>query len=145
MTRRGFTLIELMISIALTSVFAGAIGAFYLEARATAATHEAQIALERRASLSLERLARDLRSGRVTHSEAGLVVERPEGTVRWRIEAGRLERRAGEARRVLARGASDLRLEPAEGGHTVHLTLTRRITRTRRLRIRRAVFVGDRR
>lgn len=146
MKRRGFTLIELMLVVAMTSIVAGAIGAFYLEVRATGATIEAQVQLERRASLALEALARDMRGARTSVTPEQLTLQHSGAApVRWRVEDGRLLRSEGASTRVLARGARGLFVQGVSGGHRVRLVLGRRVTRSRDLEIEREVFVGLRR
>lgn len=104
--KRGFTLIELMIVVSISGVIAAAAGAFWLQGRLSAARIEAQVRLQREASLVSEVVARDLRgAARVDPDGAGLVITPAGGgpVVRYRLEGGVLARHAAGEPWVLSR------------------------------------------
>ena len=152
MSRRqqaGFTVTELMTVIALTAIVAASTGALYLQVRTAAARTEALVSLERRAALVLEWIGRDLRGGTPVDNDAALDtsirIRRAEGFVTYTISDRRIVRRSGDRRRVLARGARELRIRPVERGHRIDLHLEQPIARGQRIKTRRSTFIGARR
>lgn len=144
--RAGFTLTELAIVLAMMSGLSAAIGHLYLETRAVGVQTEAQIALERRASLAFEFAARDLRGGALVEDEAGVTVQGAQGRIRYALEADRLVRTDAQGRRrTLARHVTRFAAAPVTGGYRLEIELRRPLFRSRRVALRRAVFVGARR
>lgn len=142
---RGFTLTELAIVMSLASVIAGATGLFYLEVRTAGIIVESQVALERRAALVFERLARDLRAGDLDPAPPTVTITRPDGLVTYELTDGRIVRVEGLARRTLTRYAKEFSVTASPGGYRAQLQLVRPLLRGRRLTVSRAVFVGTRR
>ena len=142
--RRGFTLIELMVVVALTSTLAGATGLLYLEVRAAGIQTEAQVALERRAALVLEWVARDLRSGQLVEAKEAIRIQSAQEEIHYQLQGRKLSRTIGNRQRILSRFAEKLSVKEVAQGHRVTLRLTRPFHRGRRLTIQRSVFVGAR-
>lgn len=145
MNRRGFTMVELMIVVAISGTVAAAGGAFYLEHRVGAARIEAQVNLQRNASLALEIVARDLRGARAVATEDGIVVvHTSEGqTIRYALDDGKLARavNGGEPwvllRFVRAFGVEDW----SDGsGWVAHLVVGRELLEGRKIVLERSVI-----
>lgn len=143
--RRGFTIVELMISVTLMSVVVGAVGALYLEFRIDAASQESRVIMTRRASLALESIARDVvGADSVEQAPDGLHVRRGEEVVTWRIDEEGLARVADGRRRAVAPRAVALEVTEEKAGHRARLVMRRRLIKHREVRIVREVFIGRR-
>lgn len=139
--RAGFTLLELMIVTTVAGLVTAAAGALYLEARLASARIEAELQLQREASLIAEVLGRDLRSAPPGAPASGeLALETPDGPVRYRVEGG-LVRWAGGERWVLGRHVTGLE----RAGSEVALTLERPLLGARTVKLTRAIHGGSRR
>lgn len=140
---RGFTLIELLVVLVIMGPLTAMIGAFYLEARISAAMIEAEILLEREASLTAESLAKDLRyAGSARSNVQGLSIQTAAGeTVAWSIDGQKLVRKDQRSRQVLHRHAHTLTVEPVKEGWQASLVLRRPLLGRRAVKVKRQVFV----
>jgi prepilin-type N-terminal cleavage/methylation domain-containing protein len=148
MTRRGFTLLELMTVLTILPIVAGAVALFHLEARIASARIEGRVALSRSLSLAHERLARDLRGAtRVTAEADAVRIARTGAEVCWRAAPDGLRRSpgCGEEGAVVGRYVKALRIEAAPGGHRVVLEARRALTVRRQVQLERSGFVARRR
>ncbi|MEL7371596.1 MAG: prepilin-type N-terminal cleavage/methylation domain-containing protein, partial [Myxococcota bacterium] len=122
MNRRGFTLVELMAVLSMTSIVAAAAGVLYLEIRTAGVRTEAQVTLERRAALVLEWVSRDLRTAQLRPPKRGEWVRFTQDgqTIVYRSEGDALFRTtqtpSNENRRLLSRYAKALKVAPDDGG-----------------------------
>ena len=143
--RRGFTLIEMMLCVTIGTIVVAGAGMFYLEARVSTARTEADVALNRDASLALEWIARDASGAdQIESEERGLAVVRGEERIRWEIGQRGLIRTAGSQSRIIASRATELRVEAVDRGHRFHLTSERKLLKGRSAKIVRSAFVGRR-
>lgn len=144
--KRGFTLIELANVLVISSIVFGAGGALYLEGRVAATRLEAQVGLQRQASLAAEWIGRELRSAdRVEPGEDGLSLADADRALRFGVEEERLFVEEAGERHVIARGVTALRVDPEQGRWRVHLVLERRLIQGREVRIERDFWIARRR
>jgi prepilin-type N-terminal cleavage/methylation domain-containing protein len=143
---RGFTLIEMMICSTIGTIVVAGVGMFYLEARVSTARTEADVLLNRDASLALEWIARDASGADQIESEArGVAVVRGEERIRWEIGERGLTRIAGSQSRIIAPRATELKVEAVDRGHRFQVKAERKLLQHRSAKIVRSVFVGRRR
>jgi len=146
---RGFTLMELMVTVSVTGVIALAGHALMLETRVSGARLEAEVAMQREASLAGEWLGRDLRTAdAVEPGKVGVEIVAPgERRVRWAVEPGGLVRIDGAERLVIgahvARLDIDRRATPP--GWRVEIELVRPLVSGRGASMTRVLEIGDRR
>jgi prepilin-type N-terminal cleavage/methylation domain-containing protein len=101
---RGFTLVELMICVAIVGTVGGSVGAFYLHHRALARSVVVDRELEHTGRLVLDQLRRDARvSGKLSTGSDSVSFEHPGGRVDYRLERGALIRAAGDSRMTFPR------------------------------------------
>jgi prepilin-type N-terminal cleavage/methylation domain-containing protein len=143
--RRGFTLVEMMVSVTLMSIVFGALGALYLEFRIDATSQESRVIMTRRASLALESIARDIvAADAVEQASDSVHVRRGDEVVTWRIDEEGLARVAAGRRRAVAPRAVALEVTEEKAGHRARLVMRRRLIKHREVRIVREVFIGRR-
>ncbi len=95
---RGFTLIELMVSVTIAGLVAGSLGAFFLHFRALGHAIAVDAAQERTARLVVDHLRRDARgASSATLVAGGLSLALSGRTVTYRLGKDGLDRRAGAA------------------------------------------------
>lgn len=145
--RRGFTVAELAMTIAISGVIAASAGALYLEMRIDFARSEANVVLVREASIALEGIGRDLRNARrATSDQRGTAIDVGDPTpIRFVIDRSGLVRDDGEERTPIARFIRDVAVREVPGGFHVVLSLERSLAEGRRVQIVRDAFVGSRR
>jgi len=91
----GFTLVELMIVVAVSGVVATALAAFFLHHRALARAVSTDRELEQTGRLVLDQLRRDARvSGKLTTGPGSLTLEGKERRVTYRLQNSALVREA---------------------------------------------------
>lgn len=147
MKRRGFTMYELAVSIALTSVITAAGGAFYLELRTSAVRSDANVVLVREASLAVEMMSRDLRNAKsATQETNAFAVDAGEAKpIRFVVEKKVLFRDGADGRTPIARFVRELRVSDVPGGYRLQVDMERELAEGRQVRIVREAFVGARR
>lgn len=143
-------MVELMVTVSVAGVVAGAASLFALEGRLSAARVEAEVKLTREASLVLEHVARDLRGASdATSEESGIQIEVGEGEpIRYVVGPFGLERRHGSEKRLLSRSSRSIRVDDRtkpEAGWRVGLIVSRPLAAGRTIGFERFVFVGRRR
>lgn len=146
MKQRGFTLIELMIVIAILPVIIGAIGIFYVEGRVASARIEAQVNLTRRLSLTHELLARDLvGADLVTPKPDGVHIQRGALRIIYTTGAQGLVRSDAEQRLALSPHIHTLNLKEQSDGYAITLAARRTLLKGRAVKLERQTFIGRRR
>ena len=148
--KRGFTLVELMVVVAVLPIIVAAAGLFYLEGRVAAARVEARVQLNRNLHLALETIARDLRSS--THIQAkaqkngGTAKFQSDGvSIKYEVLPEGLFRTEGtQARRLITRFITALGVEEEQQGFKVHLAASQPLIAGRRVEMQREAFIARR-
>lgn len=144
-SRRGFTLIELMITVGIASIVVAAVGALYLEFRIDASSQESRVLMTRRASLVLEQVTRDVAGAdSVEQRPDGVHVRRGDDVLIWRVEPRGLVRAAGGDLKLMAPRATELQIVEEGAGHLARLVMRRKLIGRREVRIVRGAFIGRR-
>jgi prepilin-type N-terminal cleavage/methylation domain-containing protein len=143
--KRGFTLLELMCVVSIMTIVMASVGAFYLEFRVAAARTEAEVSMNREASLALEWLARDAAGAdRIDGDPLGATIARGEERIRWEVGERGLLRTAARSR-IIAPRATQLAVETTPAGERFFITSERKLLRGRAARVVRSAFVARRR
>lgn len=147
MRTRGFTLLELMVVSSLSVVIAGAAGMFYYQARVSAARIEAQLQLQRQASLVAEFLAADLRAAQESRgSKTGIDLKTFDGEqIAYRLSPDGLVRARGASVMMLSGRMQSIKLTQKKGWREVRMRLLRKMPQGRNVQIERSFRVRGRR
>lgn len=112
MTRQsGFTLVELMTVVALTTVLAGAMAGLAQHAQRGVAETNGMARELQGFRAALDRLTADLREARAVEVGTDVVIRTRDGERRWSCTDGALVRRADGRPREMARSVRALRVE----------------------------------
>jgi prepilin-type N-terminal cleavage/methylation domain-containing protein len=146
--RRGFTVMELTITVAITGMIAAGAGMFYLESRIDFVRSDTNVTLTREASLAIETINRDLRNAAKASSTSERLLEIDQGdkvVVRYVIDRTGLSRDDGEEQLLIARFVRSLTVRQEAEGFAIQLALERELVPGRSVRMVRDAFVGARR
>jgi len=122
----GYTLVELMITGSLMSVFAITLLSFTWQQRAADQQHAAYTTDLLSARRAMNRIVADLRGATSVQPTAkGITIYTDAGVIRYAMDSGRLDRLFGSSRRQrIASGIADLGCW--QQGHTAHVRLVLR-------------------
>jgi prepilin-type N-terminal cleavage/methylation domain-containing protein len=143
---RGFTLMELMVVVSISSIVVAAVAAFHLEGRVAIARAEMQVNLQRQASLAAEWIGREIReAGKIEAHDGELILIDGDRRVRFGVDGGKLFREEGSERFIVTKNVVEFHAEQIISGWSVDLALERPLLAGRSVRIERRFWVGRRR